>query len=79
MQIYKNKQKGQSAVEFFVVTGALVVALITPIPDNELGGFLEEHQGQNAIEILTHKIKQSYHAYTYAKSLTPLPSIVIAQ
>lgn len=70
----KRTQKGQSAVEFFVVTGALVVALLTPIPSNELGGFLQEHQGKNAIEILTIKIKESYAAYSYAKSITPIPT-----
>ncbi|WP_105171430.1 hypothetical protein [Pseudoalteromonas sp. T1lg24] len=77
MQTFKRNQKGQSAVEFFVVTGALVAALLMPIPENELGGFLEEHQGHNALEILTQKIKDSYHAYSYAKSITPLPSKII--
>ena len=70
----KRQQTGQSAVEFFVVTGALVAALLTPIPNNELGGFLQDHQGQNAIEILTKKIKDSYAAYSYAKSITPIPT-----
>ena len=76
MLIYKLKteQKGQSSVEFFVVTGALVAALLTPIPDNELGGFLQDHQGQNAIEILTQKIKDNYAAYRYSNSITPLPT-----
>lgn len=81
MQTFRrySRYKGQSSVEFFVVTGALVAALLTPIPDNELGGFLEEHQGDNAIEILTQKIKDSYAAYSYAKSLTPLPTLIPEQ
>jgi len=73
MQIYKKKQHGQSSVEYLVVTGALTLSLLTPIPDNELGGFLQDHQGDNVIEILTEKIKQGYGAYSYAKSITPLP------
>ncbi len=74
MQVYNRKQQGQSSVEYLVVTAALALSLLTPIPDNELGGFLQDHKGDNVMEILTEKIKQSYGAYSYAKSITPLPS-----
>lgn len=69
-----TKHKGQSSIEYVVITGALVAALLTPVPSNELGGFLQEHQGKNAIQILTQKIKDSYNAYSYAKSLAPIPT-----
>lgn len=74
MQDYNHKNKGQSSVEYLIVTAALAFSLLTPIPENELGGFLQDHKGDNAIEILTKKIKQGYGAYSYAKSITPLPN-----
>ena len=70
----KNQQKGQSSVEFFIITSALIIALITPIPNNEMGGFLQQYQGSSVIEVLIETVKKNYAAYSYAKSVTPLPT-----
>ena len=74
MLSYKQ-QMGQSTVEYAIVTIAIVSALLTPIPEDEIlkNSWLEDYQGQNVISILNDRIKRSYNAYSYAKSLPPLP------
>lgn len=68
-------QKGQSSVEYLVVTAAMVFALLMPVPDNELtdNNWLGQYQGKNVIEILADKFKRAYNNYSYAKALPPLP------
>ena len=70
-----KQQAGQSTLEYVIVTLALVSALLTPVPENELteNTWLESYQGENVMNILIDAMKRSYNAYSYAKSLPPLP------
>ncbi|MEM5551766.1 hypothetical protein HJP15_12345 [Pseudoalteromonas sp. NEC-BIFX-2020_002] len=70
-----KSDKGQSSVEYLVITAALVFSLLMPVPDNELtsSNWLTQYQGKNVIEILGDKFKRAYNNYSYAKALPPLP------
>lgn len=70
-----NSHKGQSSVEYLVITAAMVFALLLPVPDNELtnNNWLAQYQGENVVEILADKFKRAYNNYSYAKALPPLP------
>lgn len=70
-----NKLKGQASVEYLVISIGIVLALLMPVPDNELtdNNWLDKYKGKNIMEILSDKFKKSYSDYSYAKSLPPLP------
>jgi len=70
-----NKLKGQASVEYLVISIGIVLALLMPVPDNELtdNNWLDKYKGKNIMEILSDKLKKSYSDYSYAKSLPPLP------
>lgn len=73
--MFVNKQRGQSSVEYLVISAALVFALLMPLPDNELtaNSWLSDYGGKNVMEILADKFKKAYNNYSYAKALPPLP------
>lgn len=73
--MFVKKQRGQSSVEYLVISAALVFALLMPLPDTELtaNNWLSDYAGKNVIEILADKFKKAYNNYSYAKALPPLP------
>ncbi|WP_105199894.1 hypothetical protein [Pseudoalteromonas sp. T1lg10] len=70
-----KRTKGQSTVEYAIVTAAVAGALLTPVPRSELieNTWLKDYQGKNVMTILNDRLKRAYNAYSYAKSLPPLP------
>lgn len=58
---YRNY--GQAAVEYLIVSGALITALLVPVDNND----------NNIIEICLQAIRDWYVAFAYAKSLPALP------
>lgn len=61
----KHCLKGQSSVEYLLVCGALVAALLVPI-DQSSGG-------KNVVEVCLDALKTWYVAFAHAKSQPPLP------
>ncbi|WP_228290793.1 hypothetical protein [Shewanella cyperi] len=53
---------GQASVEYLIVCGALIAALLTPIKDD-----------QNVMEICVQALRDWYTAFAYTKSLPDLP------
>ncbi|WP_024609566.1 hypothetical protein [Pseudoalteromonas sp. TB64] len=70
-----KNNKGQATVEYLIISIGLIMALLLPVPNNELtsSNWLEKYQGKNIMEILSAKFKRSYSNYSYAKALPPLP------
>ncbi|QYK05995.1 hypothetical protein [Shewanella zhangzhouensis] len=57
--------RGQSSLEYLLVCGALIAALLVPInPDTD---------GRNVMEICRDALKTWYTAFAHAKSQPPLP------
>ena len=57
-------QKGQSTVEYALISLIIVTALLSPLPGQN---------GNNAIQLVTQAIQQHYAAYKYAHSMSTLP------
>ncbi|QYK01995.1 hypothetical protein [Shewanella psychrotolerans] len=55
--------RGQASVEYLVVCGALIAALLTPVSNN-----------QNVLEISADTLTDWYTAFAYNKSLSILPN-----
>lgn len=62
MRLNKKHGRGQASVEYLVVCGALIAALLTPITNN-----------QNVLEICADTLVDWYTAFAYNKSLPILP------
>lgn len=58
----KNITRGQASIEYLVVCGALVAALLTPI-ENDM----------SVIDVCVKALKEWYTAFAYTKSMTILP------
>ena len=63
MQIDNKHRRGQASVEYLVVCGSLVAALLTPINDDK-----------NVLEICGDTLTDWYTAFAYNKSLPILPN-----
>lgn len=64
----RNRQRGQANVEYIVVTGALVAALLAEI-------YVSREDGSkiNVIEKIEETYHLNYQGYSYAMSLSTLP------
>ncbi|WP_299570156.1 hypothetical protein [uncultured Shewanella sp.] len=58
----KIKQHGQASIEYIIVCGALVAALLTPISNDK-----------NIMEVCSEALQEWYAAFAYSKSLSVLP------
>ncbi len=66
-----HRQRGQAAVEYAIVTGALIAALLAAVYDSREGA------GKvNAIEKVEETYRLNYQGYSYAMSLSTLPTNV---
>ncbi|WP_338726105.1 hypothetical protein V8687_22355 [Shewanella baltica] len=63
---FKNKisfNNGQASIEYLVVCGALVAALLMPVNNQ-----------QNIMDLCINALREWYTAFAYAKSLSALPN-----
>lgn len=54
--------RGQSSIEYLVVSAALIAALLTPVSN-----------GKNCLQLLGGALKKVYHGYAYGVSVATLP------
>jgi len=55
-----KKQRGVTMIEYLVVSAAMAVALLVPVPDSN---------GKNATQLLMDAIKENHHAYLWGMSM----------
>ncbi|WP_242620342.1 MULTISPECIES: hypothetical protein [Shewanella] len=58
----KSSARGQASIEYLVVCGALVAALLTPVQND-----------MSVLELCVQALREWYTAFAYTKSLTVLP------
>ncbi|KIO38128.1 hypothetical protein [Shewanella sp. cp20] len=63
MQLSNARCRGQASVEYLVVCGALVAALLTPVSNDN-----------NVLDLCADALTEWYTAFAYTKSLSILPN-----
>lgn len=63
MKQFQTFNQGQASIEYLVVCGALVAALLVPLENQK-----------NIMEICIEALREWYTAFAYAKSLSALPN-----
>ncbi len=70
----RRRQRGQAAVEYAIVTGALITALLAAVYDSREG------RGKiSVIDKVEETYRLNYQGYSYAMSLSSLPENMPAQ
>ncbi|HUO45190.1 MAG TPA: hypothetical protein VMT94_09830 [Burkholderiales bacterium] len=65
-----SRQKGQSIVEYIVVTSLGVLVLTTPVPQSDDPDATGGKPPRSAIGMLVDALKDAYNSYAYSISLS---------